>query len=554
MPQIPPKIPSTQVSPKRIEGGAPAQQATAAVPSAEPPPAATAVEAGLVMDKPKGALGREIGAAPAFSAEHGGAPAGRTAGLRLAAQGRSSSGVPHFLERPKVEHLKQHDGSPNTTWANMTAGEGVAWDVRMQGRPIDEDLLYELARYERDPLDAAARVAELAGMGIIHGRAFEQVTNNTNFKSWKAPLEERTALALAVKLHSQEPQQPSAGGQSTTQRGDDTLNAFFHRALGQPNPFASPLRELWETMGSPGGSFDAWKAPLIDAARDLLKSAGDRTLLQSPAFAEILRAQLGEANGSQPAGTASFGASGLRAYQLATQAGAPHAHALDVGQRAEKGEIDVATLAMLAPDGDRVSLSARRGRSAFAAPVPFEARVEIAGDVAAGKLTSGQIYGFFQKFGAADESMVPRLDLRESVEIIKAVNRGEIELARLEKVLDPSTFFPDTFVAHVWETMFSKRYSDSGNKYTISGAAPASLVTGPFTRRLTCELVTKLAQRPASSDVLASSFRQAVEDNLPGMFKRMGLEREHGRERWEARLFDGIVEDAMQLARQKALI
>jgi uncharacterized protein YecT (DUF1311 family) len=181
-----------------------------------------------------------------------------------------------FLERPGVE-------DSNDTWRAMTATRGETYDIRMEGRAVDGDLLYELARYGKDE-GKRGLAAELAGLGVIDSKAFQQISNNSNFHGFDGSLQERTAFALAIATHG----------------GQPTLDAYFKSVSWDQDaekPDFNALQRLHETAGVTE-PFADWSAGLMQQSESLLQAAEDKRLLTSNTVANAFAAQVG---GDMPA-------------------------------------------------------------------------------------------------------------------------------------------------------------------------------------------------------------------------------------------------------------
>jgi hypothetical protein len=207
---------------------------------------------------------------------------------------------------------------------------------------------------------------------------------------------------------------------------------------------------------------------------------------------------------------------------------------------------------MLAPaEGrDNTYFQAHFGNSAVVGEVELDTAVAVAGDVARGELSSGQLYGFFMKFGSSDESPKSVLDLGEAAGIIKAVNRGDIDATKLDTVMNPDTFFGDKLANKVWKRMFSGQLSHGGNKYTVSGMAPMSLVTGPFMKRMSDEVVSQLTSDDAKLKSFAEAFPARLEEALPS--SRAVKKRSDDNTRWEVDVYAGAMESAFRSALRDA--
>ncbi|MBK8012523.1 MAG: hypothetical protein IPK13_14320 [Deltaproteobacteria bacterium] len=436
---------------------------------------------------------------------------------------------PLFLARPEI------DRSVNEVVTARTTSAGDAYDARAAGHLVDGELLNELARNGVDPAAVRLAAAELSGLGAIHGKAFEQITNNSNYGGSGAPLSTRLAFALAVENHG----------------GTPALEKYWDVVFRKSGPI-QPLDELHAALGITTPR-EVWIQHARHDASRLLDAASSHDILSSPTFTALLNRRLTAAN-DRPEALDGVGARGLLAYQLSRAADVSATDAVAIARRADEGLIDVPTLKALttARPGDPVYFSEHFGKSASAGPIDYATALNVAESVARGKLSLGQLFGFYQTYGRSDEYTTPILNFQEAVAVLEMVNRGEVDPARLDQVLRPETYVPPQLLDKVWNRLFGAAKSDGvhwsdGCKYTISGARPQCLVTGPVTQRLTAPIVAHLARDERALGAFAESFQSALTALLPSS-KTVAERNRRDHSRWEIGVYDQMVEQAFNRA------
>jgi hypothetical protein len=424
-----------------------------------------------------------------------------------------------FEARPTTERLVDRNGTVNTTWEEMTKSLGEAFDQRKAGRSVDTRLLYELSRYERDPMPQRLAAAELSAMGAIDGKAFEQITNNANFKGTGLSLEDRVAFALLFNG------QPKA------------LDRF-------PMSTAQPAFEIAaQLLDKPVDG--EWLGAARTQAKELLEAAKNNTLLDTPAYAKILADTMAAKGQAVPAEYASSPRA-LMVLSSATDAGATPAQARQLADRAKAGELDPLTFRTLATPGT-VHFTETFDRGASAPRISLDEAAEVAARVKRGELDLGQLHGFMVRFGTTVEGPTPLFSVKLATELIAGVNKGEVSEAGLAKALDPKAYFPTELSNRIWDHFFSGKDKNGGGKYTVDGIPDPSNYIAPFTLRLQPELVRGLANSDEKLARFARAFQSKVEEALP---KGVGVVWDHikGGARNELAEYAQLMRDAIDKA------
>jgi hypothetical protein len=434
-----------------------------------------------------------------------------------------------FERRPEVENLTRHDGTANTTWSQMTQSLGEAFDLRKAGRTVDTNLLHELSRHERDPMPQRVAAAELAAMGAIDSRAMEQITNNTNFEGWKLPVEDRLAFALLMN---------APGSPRPIER--------FPMNSGKPT-----FEVVATVLGKPAGG--EWLATARTQAKALLAASQSNTLLESPAYATLIKGRLADGGAGLPA-SLSNSPRALLAFDIASKSGATPEQAMALAEQSAAGQLDVVTLQALAPSAawnSHIVFAEQFARNALAPKISLDEASQIATSVAKGELGFGQLHGFMLAYGASDDSPKALLTVPLAAELVVAVNKGELAEAGLAKALDAGQYFPSALSNRIWDHFFSGKDANGGNKYTVSGIAPDSTYVAPLMRKLDAELVKGLAGSEAQRETFARAFQEKIAEGLP---RGLGVrwDRLNGDEGDEVRRYAQLVDGAVAHARSAA--
>lgn len=429
-----------------------------------------------------------------------------------------------FELRPAPQELTRADGQPNTTWHEMTQSLGRAFDMRAAGRSVDTNLLHELSRHEVDGMPQRVATAELAAMGAIDSKAMEQISTNTNFGGWKLPLEDRVAFALVMNT------------------GDKAIERFPMNS-GKPT-----FDDVAQLLGKPAGG--AWLGEARTQAKELLDASRTGTLLDSPVYAKLLAAKL-------PDGGAALGAlksspRAVIAFSAATEGGASAAQAKALAQQAADGKLDVVTFRALAPKPGKetVTFAEEFPNYAIAPKMTLDEAASVATSVANKELGFGQLHGFMMTFGKADDWPRVNFSVPTAVEVIKAVNRGEVDQPSVGQALQGQMYFAN-IANPIWDHFFSGKSENGGNKYTVSGIAPPSTYIAPFMQKLDAKLIIALAKDGAKRMEFADAFRDKVRDGLPsGGIARL-WDRMNGQETDEVNKYNKLVDDALAHARAR---
>lgn len=442
--------------------------------------------------------------------------------------GASSRSV--FEPRPQVENLTRHDGAPNTTWEQMTASLGEAFDMRKAGRTVDTNLLYELSRHEKGTMPERVAIAELAAMGAIESKAFEQITNNTNFEGWKLPVEDR--LAFAILMNTGESPKPIERYPMNT---------------GKPT-----FETLASVLGKPAGG--AWLDEARGQAKELLQAAKDSTLLSNPTYAGLLRGRLPDGGAGLPGGLKDSPRAVL-AYGLGSGAGASADQARALAEQAAAGQLDVVTLQTLAPKPggrDGVLFAEQFATYALAPKVSLEDAAKIARSVARGDLDFGQLHGFMLRFGKADDWPRANFTVATATSLITAMNKGELTEEGLVRALDTKQYFPDQLSNRIWDHFFSGRDDVRGNHFTVEGSTPPSTYLAPFLSRLEPEVVKGLANSEQKREAFAKALQEGLSAGLPQGRLAVIWDRMNGAEQDPVGQYGKLVDAAIARARSAA--
>lgn len=391
--------------------------------------------------------------------------------------------VVETFDRP----LSPLESQPNQTMFEATKGLHAAAALRRAGRLANAELMFELGRYRVDAIEERTLAGELAGLGLITAEMFRQISTNSNYNGRGLPLADRLAFALLTKEH-----------------GVEYMDGFLDR---------QPFDRLAEVVGKPLDIEGARRS-----AAELIDEGAGFDLMKSDALATRLGDEL-EAGGTQIPFAMRRSTPALLTLRAAVRSGADAEAALALAGEAQRGELDPIAFHALAPS------SAVNGRLSFreeflAHAVVPEVSIDVAADVArriaSNELTFNQLHGFIMRLGGSDDRLAEVFTVEKAVGYIAAMNAGTLTKETLERLLKPDTYLSPSLANGIWDSYFNKRApTNGGGAYTISGAAPASLYTGPLLARLTVELVTRLAGDPALERKFVEEFQSALSKLLP---------------------------------------
>ncbi len=460
--------------------------------SGAPAPADTAPH--TQVERPTDATGLAISGTKSFGPQHGGAATGRTAGIRLTANNFTNPKFARLFDRPAVSTI-------NETTESMSIARGAAYDAVDAGRPVDAELVEELARHTwttpsgiRPPLDSVDRqvdVGELVARNIINGPAFEQITNNGNMKGFEQPLVERVAFALAAQ---------DAGGVY--------VSKFITAVRGADPKKLDIMDALHDNIGS-NEDKSLWKTVNRDRATRLLKDIGAGKLMQSTAVTDILRERMDRANDEMPLSD-KFGVPGHLAFRAGRRAGLSIEGAQDIAMSVASLTLDLSTLQLLTPRvRDRVVVGSYSMQQDL---LPFAEAKTIARDVANGDYSFGQVEDIVSRF-VATKASIPPVALSHVPSLLRALNNGEVTVKGLTNALDAHSY---------WANIQSESFSQLLERPHRTGLFTSTPAQNPryedygaaITQHLSPEMIVAFAQEPDCKADFVKTFEALVSGGL----------------------------------------